>query len=75
VRTLILPADCAHGRFTVSFSVAADGRVTHVSVDPQPKDGGCRREMMDKMMSYEFQPARTRDGRAVAGTTWVTLQH
>jgi len=75
VRTLILPAECAHGQFTVLFSVAADGRVTHVSVDPEPKDGGCRRQMVDKMMSYQFQPARTRDGRPVAGTTWVKLQH
>lgn len=75
VRTLILPADCAKGRFTVYFSVAADGRVTRVSVDPEPKDGGCRQKMMDKMMSYQFQPARTRDGQAVAGTTWVKLEH
>ena len=75
VRTLILPAECAKGRFTVYFSVAADGRVTHVSVDPEPKDGGCRQKMVDKMMSYQFQPARTRDGQAVAGTTWVKLEH
>lgn len=75
VRTLILPADCARGRFTVLFAIAPDGRVTQVKVDPEPKDGGCRREMMDKMMGYQFLPARSRDGRAIAGTYQVTLQH
>jgi hypothetical protein len=30
---------------------------------------------MDKMMGYQFLPARSRDGRAVAGTYQVTLQH
>jgi hypothetical protein len=72
-RVLLLPALCAHGRFTVRFWVAVDGRVTRVIVDPQLKDGGCQRQMVEKMMSYEFVPARTRDGRAVAETTSVTL--
>ena len=74
VRTLILPAMCAHGRFVVNFWVAADGRVNHVTVDPELKDGGCQRQMVEKMMSYEFVPARTRDGQPVPGTTSVTLQ-
>jgi hypothetical protein len=75
VRTLIIPADCARGRFTVRFWVQADGRVAQVSVDPPPKRGGCRREMQDKMMDYRFLPARTRDGQAVASIYQVQLTH
>jgi hypothetical protein len=74
-RTVLLPAECARGRFTVQFWVAADGRVSRVAIDPLPKDAGCRRDMQDKMMGYQFLPARTRDGRAVAGTYQVQLQH
>jgi hypothetical protein len=74
-RTVLLPAECARGHFTVQFWVAADGRVSRVAIDPLPKDAGCRRDMQDKMMEYQFLPARTRDGRAVAGTYQVQLQH
>jgi hypothetical protein len=75
IRTMILPADCAHGQFTVQFWVAADGRVNRVVIDPEPKGTKCQREMMDKMMTYQFEPARARDGRAVAGTTWMKVGH
>jgi len=74
-RTVLLPADCARGRFTVRFWVEDDGRVARVAVDPPPKNTGCRREMLDKMMGYQFLPARTRDGRAVASVYEVQLQH
>ncbi len=73
VRTLILQPSCAHGRITVQFAIAPDGSVTQVSVEPEPKDRACRRELMDKMRGYQFLPARTRDGRAVAGTYQVIL--
>ncbi len=74
-RTVLLPADCARGRFIVSFWVEADGSVSRVTVEPLPKSGGCRREMQDKMLGYQFLPARTRDGRAVASIYQVQLQH
>ena len=74
-RTVLLPADCARGRFTVQFWVEADGSVSRVSVEPPPKGGGCRREMQDKMLGYQFRPARTRDGRAVAYVYQVQVQH
>ncbi|HKE90642.1 MAG TPA: hypothetical protein VKB45_09910 [Gemmatimonadales bacterium] len=73
-RVLIFPPECAHGRFTVQFSISAQGRVTGVAVDPQPKDAGCRQQMLDKMRQYEFFPARTRDGKAVAVTFNVIVQ-
>lgn len=75
LRTMILPPDCVRGRVTVSFAIAPDGRVTHVLVAPEPKDGGCRRELMDKMMGYQFLPAHGQDGKAVAGTVEVTVSH
>jgi hypothetical protein len=74
-RTVLLPADCARGRFTVRFWVEADGSVSRVAVEPSPKGGGCRREMQDKMLGYQFLPAHTRDGRAVAYVYQVQLQH
>lgn len=67
-RVLIMPPGCARGSFTVQFSITAEGRVTRVGVDPQPKDAACRQQMLEKMKQYEFTPARTRDGRAVAVT-------
>jgi hypothetical protein len=72
-RVVLLPASCARGSFTVLFSVAADGHVAHVTVDPQPKDGTCRRAMVDKMMGYEFIPARNRNGQLVADTVSVKM--
>lgn len=74
-RTVLLPADCARGRFTVRFWVEDDGRVARVAVDPPPRNAGCRRAMLDKMMGYQFLPARARDGRAVASVYEVQLQH
>lgn len=73
-RTLLLPAPCAHGRTTVRFWVEADGSVSRVSVEPSPKDAGCRREMREKMLGYQFSPAHTRDGRAVAFVFEVHFQ-
>src|SRR2546425_308781 len=65
-RATVLPPPCAHGLFTIRFWVVADGKVSRVEVDPPPKDAGCRREMLEKMMAYRFRPARTRDGQPVA---------
>ena len=73
-RVVLLAARCLHGNVSVLLSVGVDGRVTHVQMEPEVKNRDCRREMMDKMMGYEFLPARTRDGRAVADTFRVTWQ-
>jgi hypothetical protein len=72
---VLLPADCARGRFVVHFWVTAEGQVAKVTVDPQPKSATCRRDMHDKMMGYLFYPARTRDRRPVASEFEVTLEH
>ena len=70
---LIVPPDCARGQFAVSFSIDTRGRVDRVDVDPLPTDGGCRREFMARMREYRFEPARTAEGRPVAGVTRIDI--
>jgi periplasmic protein TonB len=70
---LILPANCFRGRATVRFWVAADGRVTRVDVDPPPRDRACRQEMTERMMSFKFLPATTRDGQPIASIFPVSV--
>jgi hypothetical protein len=72
-RMVLLLTDCK-GKFTIDLSVAADGRVTHVNVNPEPKDAACRRKMTDRLLNFQFLPAR-RDGRAVAATYHITSQY
>lgn len=72
IRTLLIQPPCVRGRVTVLFTVASDGRVAQVTVQPEPKDGACRRELLDKMRAYQFLPA-TRNGQAVAATFQVIL--
>jgi hypothetical protein len=55
----------ARGRHEVQFWVAADGHVTRVEVTPPIKDEKYRREFVERMMGHLFNPATTRDGRAV----------
>ena len=74
VRGLIVPPDCAKGRFLVRFWVEADGRVSRVDVDPPPRDAGCRREMLAQMKAYQFRPA-TRSGQPVASVYPIRLIH
>jgi len=72
-RSTVLPPPCAHGRFTIRFWVGVDGKVSRVEVDPLPKDAGCRREMLDKMLAYRFRPARTRDNQPVASVFVISI--
>ena len=74
-RGVILPPECAKGaRFEVRFWVAADGRVTEIDVQPQPREGSCRREFEVRMRGYRFEPARTREGVAVASIYPITIE-
>jgi len=74
-RGVILPPECAKGaRFLVRFWVAADGRVTEIDVQPQPREGSCRREFETRMRAYRFEPARTREGVAVASIFPITIE-
>ena len=74
LRGLIIAPDCVRGKVKVTFSVSAEGKVADVDVDPVPKDAGCRRDLITRMRQYKFSPA-TQDGRAVASTYPVTIEH
>jgi len=60
-------------RIAVTFWVAVDGRVQRVEFDPAVPDRGYARRLAEVMRDYRFRPARDESGRAVPGTTTVTL--
>lgn len=68
-----VPGSVAGRTYRVRFTVAADGRVTQVDVDPPITDASYRREFLERMLAYRFYPARARDGRAVASVVTVPL--
>jgi len=76
-RQLIIPPEFPRSlrgmRIAVTFWVAADGRVQRVEFDPEVPDRGYARRLEEVMRDYRFRPARDENGRAVAGTTKVTL--
>lgn len=67
------PRETRGRRHEVRFWVTAQGRVTRVEVTPPIKDAGYRREFNERMMGYLFNPATTRDGRAVDYVASVTV--
>jgi len=69
-----VPGSVAGRTYVVKFWVAADGRVTRVEIDPPIADAAYSREFQQRMMAYQFYPARTRDGRNVASVVLVPLR-
>jgi TonB family protein len=67
------PGSVAGRTYRIRFSVAADGRVTRVEVDPPIVDEAYRREFLKRMLAYQFVPEK-RDGRNVASVVTVTIQ-
>ncbi|MGH7567939.1 MAG: hypothetical protein ACREL9_03060 [Gemmatimonadales bacterium] len=59
--------------YRVRFWVAADGRVTRVVVTPELRDEKYRREFIERMMAFQFTPARTRDGQPVASVYTIDI--
>jgi hypothetical protein len=57
----------------VTWWVAADGRIERVDVRPEIADEKYRRDFYERMRSYKFEPARTRDGRRVPGVVTLTI--
>jgi hypothetical protein len=72
-RGVILPPQCAKGRYVTRFWVAVDGRVTDVAIVPLPNDGACRRDFEVRLRGYRFDPAKTRDGTAVASVFEIQI--
>ena len=73
-RGVILPPECSRGSFLVRFWVGADGRVTDIDVQPQLREGSCRREFEARMRGYRFEAARTREGVGVASIFSITIE-
>ena len=75
-RGIILPPQCVSrgSRFLVRFWVGADGRVTDVDIQPPPRDASCRRDFEVRMRGYRFEPAKTREGLAVASIFPITIE-
>ncbi len=69
-----VPGSVAGRTYVVKFWVAVDGRVTRVEIDPPIADAAYSREFQQRMMAYQFYPARTRDGRSVASVVPVPLR-
>jgi len=57
----------------VTFWVGTDGRVERVALAPEIEDGGFAKKFADVMKSYRFRPARSAEGKVIAGTTTVTV--
>ena len=72
---LIIPPECARGDILARFWVSADGVVTRVEVHPAPKNAGCREELINKLKSYKFRPARTAAGVPVPSVYPIQLRH
>jgi hypothetical protein len=66
-----VPGSAAGRTYRIRFSVAADGRVTRVEIDPPIADDAYRREFIERMQGYVFNPAR--DGRNGACVVTVTV--
>jgi len=69
-----VPGSVAGRTYRVRFSVAADGRVTQVDVDPPIDDAAYRREFLERMQAYRFEPTRRRDGRPAPCVVTVQVQ-
>ena len=69
-----VPGSVAGHTYHVRFWVSAEGQVTRVEVEPPITDAGYSREFQQRMLAYQFYPARTRDGRNVASVVTVPLR-
>jgi protein TonB len=76
-RFIIVPADRPESvrgkQFDVHFWVDDRGWVTRVEVDPPIDDAGYRRKFLDQMFQFQFNPARTTDGRPVSGHVVIPI--
>ena len=69
-----IPGSVAGRTYRIRFWVTADGRVTRVEVDPPIRDEAYRQDLVQRMMAYQFTPARTRDGANVSSVVTVSLR-
>ena len=58
---------------SVTFWVGVDGAVERYEVEPAIKDREYAKKFDEVMRAFRFTPARTPDGKRVAGTTRISL--
>ncbi len=61
------PASVRGRQFRIHFWVDARGKVNRVELRPEIEDAAFRRLLIDRVSSWTFYPARTIEGRPVAG--------
>jgi TonB family protein len=57
------------------FWVDARGQVQKVVIEPPIEDSSFRKKLLERLSQWTFYPARTVDGRAVAGQVLVTIPY
>ena len=68
------PPSALHGtRLTAVFEVSASGQVTHVALDPTPKDRSFANDLLDRLRRYTFTPAHTPDGQPMPSVFRITF--
>ena len=68
-----VPRDLRGTTIGVVFRISDRGEILDVRVDPQIRDRDYRNKFLQRMRSYTFTPARTRDGRAVPSEYRIEL--
>ena len=61
-------------RLTAVFEISASGEVTHVGLDPAPKDHSFANDLLDRLRRYTFTPAHTVDHQPVAAIYRITFE-
>ncbi|MEP6574232.1 MAG: hypothetical protein ABJD11_16140 [Gemmatimonadota bacterium] len=67
------PKDLRGKEVKVTFWIGADGRVQHLVVNPEIKDRGYAKDLVERMEKYLFTPARSPAGVPIADTTTFTF--
>ncbi|HEX9691605.1 MAG TPA: hypothetical protein VGA22_05865 [Gemmatimonadales bacterium] len=68
------PSSVRGQQYSIHFWVDQRGRATKVEITPRIDDAAFRRKLEERMLQWVFYPARTVEGRAVAGELIVTYE-
>ncbi len=69
------PAELRGTEVKARFWVDARGRVTKVEIEPAIPDASFRKKLLERLEEWTFYPARTVDGRPVAGQVVVSIPY
>jgi TonB family protein len=68
------PASIRGREFVIRFWVDSRGRVDKVEIEPEITDRAFRAKLIERVSSWTFYPARTREGKPVNGRYEITYQ-